>query len=386
MSDHLTVAIVGGGIGGLSAAIAFRQAGHEATVYEQAPKIEPLGTSLSLWPNAMACLADWGLAGDIAAKGANIPAIAARRMGGEPYFCADLGDICTEFGQPAICVRRADLQSTLLGKLGAEHVKLSHKVETVRNGPDAAVLEFCDGDSVAADLIVAADGINSGIRHQVLGDGPARYAGYGAWLGIAEGVPNPKAHDEIAEYYGPNGRFGLCATGSDKSYWFFVVNSATAQKSADTSPLLKDLEDWPEFTQQLVEATPRESLVYVPFLDRPPSKVWGKGRILLLGDAIHPFTPNLGQGACQAIEDAHVLGQIAAMNPTAKAILPAYQRTRAKRAAMFARQSRQIGTVAQMTHPALRWLRELLLRTASARQWQRTLRKHFTRPPVISDV
>ena len=106
----------------------------------------------------------------------------------------------------------------------------------------------------------------------------------------------------------------------------------------------------------------------------------------MLGDAIHPFTPNLGQGACQAIEDAHVLGQIAAMNPTAKAILPAYQRTRAKRAAMFARQSRQIGTVAQMTHPALRWLRELLLRTASARQWQRTLRKHFTRPPVISDV
>ena len=385
MAEPLKIAVIGGGIGGLSSAVALAGIGHSVTVYEQAADISPMGSCLSLWPNAMQCLADWGLAAGLQENGAVLSRLSARRLDGRPYFSADLSEIYEEFSANGICVRRSDLQSALLQALDADQIRFGRRLVDLKQDGQTVELTFENGTRETADLVIGADGLRSKTRDIVLKDGPPRYAGYGAWLGIADAFPSTIKQDEICEYYGSHGRFGVAPTGAGHAYWFYVENNPEPRQAAgpiETVGLMDALRQWPEFARDLVRNTPEDAVIYAPFFDRPATRNWGKGRVLLLGDAVHPFTPNLGQGACQSIEDAHVLAQLLRRNTAPEDLLSAYQKARAKRANMFAKQSRQIGMVTQMTSPGLRWLRGLLLMSARDRQWRRSLRQHFTRPAL----
>jgi FAD-dependent urate hydroxylase len=379
------VAIIGAGIGGLAAAIAARRAGLKASVFEQAPRIEPLGASVTLWPNAVGCLRSLGVAEKVLSKGAAVRTSEVRSINGRVLVHVPMQPLYDEAGEIGICITRADLQGALLDELGADTVTLNCRLRSFASNAAHVELDFEDSRRSQADLVIGADGLRSTARQQLFGDGPPRYAGYGAWLGLAE-IEHPELKREFGcEIYGAGERFGVIDTGRGKYYWYFVENrSVPSEKveAGDPAVLLSKLHDWPIFTRALVEGTDSRKIQFVSFFDRSARNVWGNGRVLLLGDAIHPYVPNLGQGACQAIEDAYVLGHAFRKGLTPVELLSYYQSARVERAAMFGRDSIRMGKAAQVTNPFLRWFRDNVLRLVPGSVHAKQLKTHFALPTL----
>lgn len=374
------IAIIGAGIAGLAAAVACRNAGHEVAVFESAESVQPLGTSLSLWPNAMACLADWGLADEVATAGAPIDYLAMRHPDGRPLFQLDLRPVYQRLGHAGACVRRSDLQGAMMQTLPHSTLHLSHKLTALDTSAERPVLQFENGETHSARLVIAADGLHSTIRKQTLDDGPARYGGYGAWLGLSPAPAPEYARNEGCEYLGPNGRFGVFETGQDLRYWFYVSRKAHPNASAvagDKDVLLRQLAGWDPVFRDLVTTTDATALPYVSFFDRPVGRTWGQGAVILIGDAMHPFLPNLGQGACQAIEDAHAIGQTLATGLHGADLRFAVQTRRYARARMFAKSSRNTGYFAQAQNAPMRLLRRAFYAGLPASLFTRNLEQMF---------
>ena len=151
------VAIVGAGIGGLAAALAIRQAGLSVSVYDQASRLEPLGASLTLWPTPCAACARWAWP-NLLRAGARILSTEARSLRGDMLACVPMQRFYDEAGEPGICVTRADVQRVLLDALGAEHVTLSRRLESLSQDAGGVALRFRDGAEARADLLIGADG------------------------------------------------------------------------------------------------------------------------------------------------------------------------------------------------------------------------------------
>lgn len=375
------VAIVGAGIGGLAAALAIRQAGLSVSVYDQASRLEPLGASLTLWPNAMRCLRALGVAEPLLRAGARILSTEARSLRGDMLACVPMQRFYDEAGEPGICVTRADVQRVLLDALGAEHVTLSRRLESLSQDAGGVALRFRDGAEARADLLIGADGLRSTVRRLLFDDGPPRYAGYGAWLGLSD-TDHPRLSRESAvEIYGAGERLGVIDSGDGLYYWYFIENRAQPVDGVvhcTAGSLLPRLADWPDYARQLATSTRARSLQYLSFFHRPARRgPWGRDRALLLGDAIHPYLPNLGQGACQAIEDAHVLGIMLAQGLEDQPLLTRYQSARARRTAMLGRDSARVGRFAQVGGPTSSRLRDLALRSVPDWVHARRTRQQF---------
>lgn len=392
MPKPMNVAIVGAGICGLSTAIACQKAGAHVTIFEAAPKLLPLGTAISLWPNALNCFEAWGLRDNIGALGHPFTQIATRHPDGQPIMRFDLSALHQKHHQVSRCVTRASLHQALAAEVPATSLKLGRPVASVTETPDAAVLTIADNSSEPFDLIVVADGANSRLRPQVIGDDTLRPAGYGSVLGLADTWTRPPGWgdaSEACEYYGPNGRFGVFRSGENQTYWFFVTKSisdGTTAKPADPAWLMTQLKDWPAFTRGLVVATPQNKMPQVAFNDRASAPHWGKGRILLAGDAAHPMMPNFGQGANQAIEDAYALGLGIESGKTGSNLAEFYTNARKKKAESIVKQSRQNGQLTQQEKPLGQAMRNAAMRLIPQRVVAMQLDTHFTLSPRRMDA
>jgi 2-polyprenyl-6-methoxyphenol hydroxylase-like FAD-dependent oxidoreductase len=217
--------------------------------------------------------------------------------------------------------------------------------------PDGVTLRFSSGPAVEGALLVGADGLRSAVRGQLLADGEPRYAGYVAWRGVADTREGVGA--VATEAWGRGRRFGLVPIDGDRTYWF-ATHNATAG-GGDQSDLVRDtllrlFQGWLPPIREVLLATPGDSILRGDIQDRPPAARWGEGRVTLLGDAAHPMTPNLGQGACQAIEDAVVLArELSATGVGADpvATLRRYEAARAPRANAVVTAARRLGAVGQ---------------------------------------
>ena len=379
-ADRVDIAIIGAGIAGLSTALACQAAGISAQVYEAAPEIRPLGSSLSIWPNAMACLAEWGIADKVRASGALIAGLAWRRLDGRPYFEQDLKGFYDDLGQDGVCIRRADLHSHLMEALQPETLQLDHRVETLEHSDTGVRIRFLDGREVLARQVVGADGLWSKTRAEVLKDGPPKYAGYGAWL-MQTKVPAPgHGSHEGCEYIGEKARLGVFETGQGIRYTFVVANAPDPvphARPADPNECAPLLKGWPEALQRL--ALESEETVYASFYDRPVAARWGKGAVALIGDAMHPFVPNLGQGACQAIEDAHVLTEGLRQGQRGEDLISWMKTHRLKRLRYMRKSANKVGQLVQSTSPLMRKSIALFGVPPFRQMMRRDLRYQFTR-------
>ncbi|MEL6571921.1 MAG: FAD-dependent monooxygenase [Pseudomonadota bacterium] len=382
MTKEIDIAIIGGGIAGLSAAIAIEKAGLTAQVFEAAPVIQPLGTSLSLWPNAMTCLTDWGCDVPIRESGHRIGGLAWRRPDGRPYFARDLDDLYDEAGDTGYCIRRADLHDHLLMSLDPSVINLGQRLDQIKPDGDGVILSFAAGEPVRARHVIGADGAWSALRNSVLADGDPTYSGYGAWLGLSSAPAPYDQGDEGCEYIGRKDRLGIFETGTNTRYWFTVANAAkpTAHaRSANLQEPLTRLQDWPKALTDVVKGSQDGTVIYVSFYDRPIAKTWGKGPITLIGDAMHPFVPNLGQGACQAIEDAWVLGLGLEQGHQGDALNAWMHRNRHSRLKYMHKTAQKVGTLAQSANPMMRASLNLLGLPPMTRTTTNDLRRQFTR-------
>jgi 2-polyprenyl-6-methoxyphenol hydroxylase-like FAD-dependent oxidoreductase len=375
---HGPLLIAGGGIGGLMAAIALRRAGFDAQVYERTPEIREVGAGITLQANAILALRTIGLDSAMIAAGRAATKASLQTAEGKILSRIDLQGVERAMGAPAVAIHRATLQDVLVSALGRENLHLDSQIVRYEAQPDGVTVHLADGRHLEGALLIGADGIRSAVRAQLLGDGEPLYAGYVAWRGVAE---PERAPEEVSETWGCGRRFGIVPIEKGRVYWFATLNAPAGgrdEPGAVRRALENLFQGWHPPIPEMLAATPEQAILRNDMLHRLPVERWGEGRVTLLGDAAHPMTPNLGQGACQAIEDAITLADCLRQTPDPIAALREYEARRRPRANGFVRASLRLGRFAQADSAAGCWLRNALVSLVptalSRRQLLRTLR------------
>jgi 2-polyprenyl-6-methoxyphenol hydroxylase-like FAD-dependent oxidoreductase len=379
----MRIAIIGGGIGGLTAALALRQFGFEPRLFEQAPELLEVGAAILMWPNAMRVLDRLGVADAVREHGGVLEKGVSLDRDGRRLYEISLPR--TDF--PAVALHRADLQQILVQALPRESISLGHVFAGWEQQGKTIFARFSDGSAIETDVLIAADGLHSRAREQLLNDGLPVARGYLAWRGVAPYAPKTLQPSTAFEILGSGQRFGIGPLGFGKVGWWASVNNpeGNAQPEANAphagsedaaatrEQLLQLFAGWCEPVGELIQATPLTSIVRNPTFDRAPVRKWGEGSMTLLGDAIHPITPNLGQGGCLAIEDAAVLARCLdkyvkhAPPGSGSGVQPALRRfaaLRSARTATIARISRTYGVVGQWENRWAVGMRRVMLTIA----------------------
>jgi len=357
----MRVAIIGAGIGGLTAALALRQFGFEPQVFEQAPALLDVGAAILMWPNAMRVLHQLGLADAVRQHGGIMEQ--ARWLNYDGRLLNNFRFPKTDI--PPVALHRAELQHVLLNALSENSIHLDHVFQSYEQRAGEIVARFAEGRSFECEALIGADGLHSRVRTQLLNDGPPTEHDYVAWRGVVNS-PAPSITPGIAyEIYGRGQRFGIGTLGSGKIGWWASINKTLNESSGSKKAneheghelyrdeLLRCFDGWWAPVPELIRATPASALIRNVTCDRRPSRKWGAGPMTLLGDAGHPLTPNLGQGGCLAIEDAAILARCLNKYGSADkqggvtSALRKFEALRFARTATIARYSRMYGVVGQ---------------------------------------
>ncbi|RKG89755.1 FAD-dependent monooxygenase [Corallococcus terminator] len=371
------VLIAGAGIGGLTLACALRRAGLRATVLERADAFRQVGAGIIVQMNASLALRRIGLCDAVVAVGERSVESVVLDMKGAPLTRVDVGALQRELDAPMVALHRARLQSVLHAHAGPEDsVRLGIAVTGFQDDVARVTASLSDGTSVSGDVLVGADGLRSAVRTGLWGEQPTRYSGYTSWRGVcpAADLVSP---GHFSESWGPGARFGIVPIGHGEVYWYATLNAPAGAEDApgQTLAVLRErFAGWHAPIKALLEVTPPERVLRTDIHDRPPLRHWSRGRVTLLGDAAHPMTPNMGQGGCQAIEDAVVLAECLAAPGAVEDALRAYEARRLTRANQIVVRSRQMGRVGQWENGAARFVRDALLRRIPASMATQQLR------------
>ena len=364
------IAIAGAGIGGLTLACALERATLPYRILDRSPELRPAGAGIALSENALRALAHIGLAHEVRRHGQELGVAAILDQHGRVLIeqrIQELGAGST------VAMSRTSLQQALLGAL-AGRVETGRDVVGYTQHPRGVRVELADGTGLDADLLVGADGLHSAVRRCMRGDEPLRYSGYTSWRALVDDI-DLRAPDRFTESWGAGRRFGIVPVGNRRVYWFAVADAPRGQRDGAHvgAALAKQFDGWHAPIEEIISTTPDDRIMRTDIFDRVPIDRWSDGRVVLLGDAAHPMTPNLGMGGCQAIEDAVVLAHQLVGQPDIAAALAAYQSARLRRANDFVTRSYRVGQVAQLRAAPLRWMRNAALRAIPPRLAARAL-------------
>ncbi|ENU91916.1 hypothetical protein F971_03009 [Acinetobacter vivianii] len=315
----MNIAIVGAGMGGLTAGIALKKFGHQVTIYEQAAEILPVGAAISLWSNGVKCLNYLGLTDQIQALGGQMESLAyVDGLSQQIMTQFSLSPLYQEVGQRAYPVARADLQHLLMQQFGLEDIKLGMKMTAIETHQDEVTIHFQDDSQIKADLLIGADGTHSLTRQFVLGyQVERRYAGYVNWNGLVEIDETIAPAMQWTTYIGEGKRVSLMPVAQNRFYFFFDVPldaGLTNDRAYYKQELKAHFKGWCEPVQKLIDRLDEHKTNRVEIHDIEPFMDFYKGRVVLLGDAAHSTTPDIGQGGCQAMEDAIYLARALQIN------------------------------------------------------------------------
>lgn len=363
------VAIIGGGIGGLTAAHALSRRGIEVAIYEAAPELREIGAGVALGPNAMKVLRALGLEDDVRAIAGRSEWLVTRNGKTSRVISkTSRGQQTVSYGCASATVHRADLLEVLARSLPGDMVTLGARCTGVEPDGDVAVARFADGREVEADVIIGADGIHSAVRASLFGSGKPRFTGkicYRSVVPVDAVRGRPPANDN-AQWLGPHGTIVLYPVRRNE-----LINVVCHYDDEDyrheswVSECERDevLERYAGWHESLLRIFSAGDVWYKWALyDRDPIPRWTRGRVTVLGDAAHPMLPYLGQGACQSIEDGCVLAAALAEEPDDPvAALARYERARRPRASQVVLTSRQRGTSNHLTSPVAALKRDILI-------------------------
>lgn len=344
-----TIHVAGAGIGGLATAVALQRHGVNVVVHDRAADLAPVGAGLSLWPNAVLALESLGVSG---IRGGSIPRGGGGlyRWDGEPLATDAREAIEQRYGAPLVLLHRAELQQALLDALSPGTVRLGERLESFAQDAQHVSLCFANGGADTGTLLIGADGLSSTVRAELFGDEPPRESGLTAHRGVVAMDDLPLA----GELWGEGGVFGVAPLSGGRVYWY------ATQRDGDTRDLIETFASWAAPVPEILRRS--TDVLRHRLYDRPPARRWTQGRVALLGDAAHPMLPFLGQGACQAIEDAVALGEAVRSHGAGPQALIAYERARRKRASMLVKRSRSAGRIAHFRSGWTRGLRDALVR------------------------
>jgi len=338
---QLSVAIIGGGLGGLAAALSLRDAGLDVRVYEQARVLSEVGAGVQLSPNASRILRGLGLAGELEAIGVRPPARHQRRWeNGRTLLHSPLGDVVTQaFGSPHYQLHRADLLSVLVGALPANCICLGRRLVDFDDGERSVEARFEDGTRVEVDVLVGADGIHSTVRRLLFGPESPRFTGCVAYRGLvpAERLEHIGLDTTAQTWLGPGRHFVHYYVRQRRLLNFVacIAKDSWHRESwtdrGEITDALAAFEGWHPDVLEILRSVD-ETFVWALF-DRAPLDAWSVGRVTLLGDACHPMLPFMAQGAAQAVEDGATLAACLVAEPDVADALRRYERVRLPRTA-----------------------------------------------------
>jgi 2-polyprenyl-6-methoxyphenol hydroxylase-like FAD-dependent oxidoreductase len=359
----MTIGIIGGGIGGLTTAIALHQLHFKVEVFEAAPAFAPVGAGLVLAANAIKGFQKLGIAQDIIARGQCLDGFHIFDDKGTLINRTDSRAMSAKYGLDNFVIHRASLHEALLTHLTHVPLHVNKRVIKADNTGKGVILSFQDGTTRQLDFVIVADGINSAVRQQLLPASTPRYAGYTCWRAVIEN-PGLTAH-YASETWGPVGRVGWTPLQDNKIYWFACINAPQndpAMKAMTIEGLRAHFKNYHAPIPELFGATTPEQLLWHDLYDLAPLKTYAFDNLLLLGDAAHATTPNMGQGACQAVEDAAVLADELQKDQDIHLAAKRFEKRRLARTHWITNQSRLLGNVAQSANPLFIKARNFALR------------------------
>ncbi len=316
----MRIGIVGGGIGGLTAAIALHRQGRDVIVFEQSRQFLRVGADINLTPNAVRALDGLGIGEAVRAPAARPTHRISRTWdNGEVTSLLAMGDEAErKYGAPQLTIHRADLLAALAEVFPADRVKFARRANAITQHEDGVELSFTDGHSDRVDLLIGADGIHSVVRSAMFGPEQPRFTGVVAFRAVVPaerlaGVPNLQA---FTKWWGPTPESQIVTFPLNRGRDIFIF-ATTAQdswqeESWTTQGSVTELRDFyvnfhPD-ARALLDAC--DSVLKTALYERDPLPHWSSGRLTLLGDASHPMMPFMAQGAGQAIEDGVVLARL----------------------------------------------------------------------------
>ncbi|MEU1880949.1 FAD-dependent monooxygenase [Streptosporangium sp. NPDC020072] len=364
----MKVIIVGGGIGGLATAVAFHRRGWQVVVLERAAEFTEVGAGLTIQPNGLRALDAIGLGERLRAGGLADPLAGIRSRRGDWLVRNDVGSLKRRFGS-WVTVHRAALVDLLRAVVPPDALRSGIEVQHVQR--DGTVRH--SGGTSTADLVVGADGVHSVTRRSLWSHLPGpRYVGYTTWRLIAP----PQRVEGSVETWGRGERFGHVPMPDGRIYCYVMAN-APAGSRVGLDELRERFARWHHPIPALLGSAQEEAVLQHDTHELPMLPTYVSGKVAVLGDAAHAMTPNLGQGACQALEDAVTLAH-AVDTLGVRAGLEAYDRTRRPRTQLIVRRSRQAGAAAHWTSTPLTVLRDAVLPLLPTRFFARSLIPAYT--------
>ncbi len=355
------IAIVGAGISGLTLAKALLLQNHEVTLFEQHFQVVGAGSGLTLWPNATYVLEKIG---------ALEFCLQTARPLNELHVLDHLGRLLMlipteKFSSLAIAIHRRDLHNALSMGLPREMIKTSQAVTAVRE-TDRGVELICGSSQFGPyDLVVGADGLHSIVRSFVNGTSAKkkellRYKGYLIWRGIADG--DFLKPGQFLEIWGAGHRFGFLPIAEGRVCWYATANLASDWPGLKNAAMQREFlgqvfSGWTSPISELLRRTPDADIICNRAFDHRPARLWSRGKVVLIGDAVHPIAPNLGQGSCLGIEDAMVLSLVLDLPTSTENSLRIFEKLRRGRVNSISRSSNFIGLVGQIQNPILSRIR-----------------------------
>ncbi|MBF7688230.1 FAD-dependent urate hydroxylase HpxO [Acinetobacter rathckeae] len=315
----MKVVIIGAGMAGLTVGIALKKFGHEVAIYEQAEKILPVGAAISLWSNGVKCLNYLGLTEQVKRLGGQMNDLAyIDGHSGDTMTAFSLAPLVKEVGQKPYPVSRAELQNMLMDEFGHENIHLGKRMTQLTQQGDSVQVEFADGTQVETTLLIGADGTHSITRAYVLGEQvERRYAGYVNWNGLVKASNDVAPLEQWTTFVGEGKRVSVMPVADNRFYFFFDVPLPVGlenNRATYKSDLKGYFDGWCPQVQQLIDQIDEQTTNRVEIHDIEPFLQFYKGSVVILGDAAHSTTPDIGQGGCQAMEDAVYLARSLQIN------------------------------------------------------------------------
>ncbi|GGI01285.1 FAD-dependent monooxygenase [Mammaliicoccus vitulinus] len=367
----MKIAVIGAGIGGLTAAGLLCQTGHDVYVYEKRNNLDQVGAGVGIGSNVLKALKQYKMAYAIEQEGQSLRKIEIK---------SDLDEflnalMMNQDDNLNVTIHRNVLHEILKTHVPKERILLNHKLTEFKQTPDSVRLYFENGVEEQFDLVIAADGIHSVVRTNIYPKSTPKYAGYTCFRGVVNEKLNLE-QDEALEYWGHKGRFGIVPLKDNELYWFCTMNAKENDlqfKSFEKPHLQAYFNQFPNEVRKVLDAQEETGILQHDMYDLVPLKSFVSGRVVLLGDAAHATTPNMGQGAGQAIEDAVTLTNLISDRDIESA-LTRYDKIRTKHTKKVILKSRKIGKSAQTSSTLKIKIRNKMLKKLSSKSLSRKVR------------
>ena len=306
----MNIGILGGGIGGLSTAIALKQEGFDVSVYERHSKPTEIGAGIVCWPNASFVLEQLGILGEVAKVSGSLNYMNRFSNSGESIGSLNINELSRLMKYPSYSIIRKDLMNILTRRTIELNINVhyQHDVTGITDTHGSTSVNFSHGKSIKADIIIGSDGrMRSLARKYVNGSNTPIYQGFINWVGVFEDKSVNFSDLSVSDYWGTGERFGIVPISKNKAYW---AGGVVSEKMSELNPnkfkseLNSIFSSWPDSITQIINETPESSINKIYVHDHDPIDKWHKNNVILLGDAAHSPLPTSGQGACQALEDA----------------------------------------------------------------------------------